>query len=432
MTERSPQSLTPQRRSARNALLAAIAIALVCAAVFFLGSSSSSDETAEAVDRSPVSAADCLSLSRSKLDAFDGEGMRRAVARTVAACRAAYAEKPDDQEVAVALAKALPISERAEILALLRKAAAQDNAEAHYQLYEQHKSWDGHAGTPDLVPRAEAERGLRRAAELGHAYSTMMLATLLNRGGGPLKRNPAEARLWAARAVENPPAETTRASLLVFLSRLLSQSEDAADRGRGREMLEKIVASGGPYNAKTALARVVRADDPVRARQLLESALRPDPGGATPPLADMLIKGEGGPADPTRAVKLLQSVRDVGAVRGALGRLYLEGKLVPRDIPKAIEMIRHEGVWDVDAQTEAVHLLAVHPEVEIDHPNTFLYDAIQAADLDEPGALSALIDLRLSGNSQFRDPTDGCRWMVVARSRKEALSEIQKAACPGN
>lgn len=72
--------------------------------------------------------------------------------------------------------------------------------------------------------------------------------------------------------------------------------------------------------SKTQFVIAIRASDPVRARA-----------------ADMLIKGEGGPADPKRAVSLLSSWRasDVPGVKGALGLLYIEGKLVPRDLKKA-------------------------------------------------------------------------------------------------
>jgi hypothetical protein len=70
------------------------------------------------------------------------------------------------------------------------------------------------------------------------------------------------------------------------------------------------------------LARAIREDDPVRARKLLEETRRDDRGGATPPLAEMLIAGEGGPAN---------------------------------------------------------------PEVRVQYPNTVLYYAAEAAELDKPG-----------------------------------------------
>ena len=51
-----------------------------------------------------------------------------------------------------------------------------------------------------LVPRAEADHALRKAAELGHPYSQQLLAVLLDRGS-TIKRDPAAARYWAERAV---------------------------------------------------------------------------------------------------------------------------------------------------------------------------------------------------------------------------------------
>lgn len=68
----------------------------------------------------------------------------------------------------------------------------------------------------------------------------------------------------------------------------------------------------------------------------------------------MLIKGEGGPADPKRAVSLLSSWRasDVPGVKGALGLLYIEGKLVPRDLKKGIDLFRTWASWDYDARLQ--------------------------------------------------------------------------------
>lgn len=177
-------------------------------------------------------------------------------------------------------------------------------------------------------------------------------------------------------------------------------------------MVERIAASAGPYNSKTVLAELVRSEDPSRARQLLETALRLDPGGATPPLADMLINGEGGPADPTRGLRLLRAVKDVGAVSGALGELHLEGRLVPRDVPKAIDLIRHHSVFDLDARLRLVQLLALHPDVEIERPEIVRYDATEAVELDEPGARTAWIELQLSRHPQFEDREGGC---ILAR-----------------
>ena len=104
----------------------------------------------------------------------------------------------------------------------------------------------------------------------------------------------------------------------------------------------------------------------MRARKLLEEALRPDPGGATPLLAEMLIAGEGGPADPQRALKLLKAPRDTVGVKGVLGQVYLEGKLVPRDVQEAVNLIDMAGAWDLDARLQVLQLLAANPEMRVD------------------------------------------------------------------
>ncbi len=53
-------------------------------------------------------------------------------------------------------------------------------------------------------------------------------------------------------------------------------------------------------------------------------------------------------------------------------------------------------------------LLAENPGLAITYPGGILYDATEAAELGEPGAMAALIDLKLSQNAQFRDKEGGC------------------------
>ena len=106
----------------------------------------------------------------------------------------------------------------------------------------------------------------------------------------------------------------------------------------------------------------------MRARELLEEARRPDPGGAIVPLAEMLIAGEGGPADPKRAVSLLKGPRDSWMAKGKVGQLMLEGKLLPRDVQEAVNLIDLAGTWDFDARMQVVRLLAEYPQVQVSHP----------------------------------------------------------------
>ena len=325
-------------------LWAALFAAICVVALFLSPLSPSVGEPAAVPSDPPLTPADagdiCLRLSQNPSDYLTDEAMRRRTELRIASCNMAFAAEPENTHFKVAVARAMPHAQRAEALALLREAAAQNDAEANYEIYESHKSWDrGDLDKAPLVPRAEADRALRKAAELGHPFSTQMLAILLDRGS-TVKRDPVAARYWAERALANPAKDASRGDLLVLLGRLLVTSDKQDERARGLEILEKLSAPGHyQYGAKTALANAIRKDDPVRARNLLEETRRDDPGGATPLLAEMLIAGEGGPADPKRALSLLKAPSDTVGVKGVLGQVYLEGKLVPRDVQEAVRLI---------------------------------------------------------------------------------------------
>ena len=397
-----------------------------------------SPEVAEsaAVPEPPLSAATaaetCLRLSNLNEYPF-GEAERRRQELRRTSCEVAFAAEPNNLRFKVAVARAMPHAQRPEKLALLREAAAQGDAEANYEIYESHKSWDrGDPDKPQMVTRAEADHALRRAAELGHPFSTQMLATLLDRGT-TVKRDPVAARYWAERALANPVKDESRGSLQLFLGRLLVNSDKPEERARGLEILERLSAPGHyQFGAKRELARAIRKDDPVRARKLLEEALRPDPGGAPPLLAEMLIAGEGGPADPKRALSLLKASTDTVGVKGVLGQVYLEGKSVPRDVQEAVNLIDMAGAWDLDARQQVVRLLAAHPETRVTHPKHVLYYALEAAELDEPGALTALIDLKLSPNPQFQDRPGACKLIETAVSRGDPSMAPRLSECRAN
>ncbi len=115
----------------------------------------------------PLTAAEagetCLRLSENPPEYLSSEAMRRRQELRRASCDMAFAAEPDNLQFKVAVARALPYAQRAEKLALLREAAAQGSAEANYEIYESHKSWD--RGDPDrapMVPRAEADRACAR------------------------------------------------------------------------------------------------------------------------------------------------------------------------------------------------------------------------------------------------------------------------------
>ncbi len=382
---------------------------------------------------SPAAAGEtCLRLSENPQEYLTDKAMQRRQELRQISCNMALAAEPENTRWQVAVARALPYEQKSRSLAMFREAAALGDAEAYYQLYEHHKSWD--RGDLDKVPnvsRAEADRALRKAAELGHPYSIRMLANLLDRGT-TVKRDPAAARYWAERAIATPGKDESRGDLYVMAARLLVTSDKPEERARGLDILEKLSAPGHyQYGAKRELANAIRKDDPVRARKLLEEARRDDPGGAIPPLAEMLLAGEGGPADPKRALSLLKSSNSA-FVNGALGQLYLEGKLVPRDVQEAVRLIGQAGQWDFDMRQQGVRLLAEHPEVRDSNPKQTLYYAVEAAELGEPGAMAALIDLKWSKNPQFHDRPGACKLIETAANSGDRAMAERLAECRAN
>ena len=372
----------------------------------------------------------CQQLFEEPKEYIDDTAKRRRWDLRRESCKMAFEANPANADLKAAYARNLPYEQKAEAIAMLREAAAQGSAEAYHQLYEHHRSWDrGDLDKVPLVTRAEAGQALRKAAELGHPFSTQMLIRQLE-DGDIIKRDPVAARYWAERAVATSAKDASKGSLLT-LGRLLAASDKPDERARGLDILERLNAPGQPYQfgARRELALAIRKDDPVRARALLEEARRPDPGGAIVPLAEMLIAGEGGPADPKRALSLLKGTSDSWMAEGMLGRLTLEGRLVPRDVQKAVTMIDRASTWDLDARMQVVRLLAEFPEVRVNGPKRVLYDAVQAAELDEPGAMKALIELKLSANAQFQDRPGACKLIETAVSRGDQTMAQRLADC---
>src|SRR5215204_1593125 len=212
---------------------------------------------------------ECLRLNAAKVDWGDREASDKHRKIWLDSCRQAYAQNADDPKIKIGLARAL--SDRAESVPLLRAAVAQDDTEAMLLLFNDFNSFDCNPNRPDLIPRAEAEQALRRAAELGNAEAIFRLATILRRGG-PLKHDLAGARYWGERSLANPPKDMTRRDVQVLVGQWLSESNNADERRRGIALLEPL-AQTGRGDAQAALAVAIRRDDPVRARKLLEAAV---------------------------------------------------------------------------------------------------------------------------------------------------------------
>jgi len=383
-----------------------IAIAFLCAAAV----------QTFAQTPAPTAAQECLRLKALEIDWGDRENAAKHRKLWLDTCRQAYAANSDDPKIKIALAGAM--TERPEFIPLLRAAIAQGDTEAMLLLFNDYNSFDQNPGRPDLIPRAEAEQALRRAAELGDAEAIFRLATILTRGG-PFKHDMAGARYWGEKALAKPPKGMRPADVAVIVGHWLSESDNADERQRGIDILERLTKAGRG-DAQAYLAVAVRGSDPVRARKLLEQVVRTFPGHAEAPLADMMIKGEGGPKDEKRAVTMLQrSVYDAQHSKWMLGQLMLEGRLVKRDVAAAVKLLGPWSQWDYDARLQIVQVLAENPDVQMGYPERFLYTATADAELGEPGAMDALIALKLSPHVQFADKAGGCALATRAGVKRE-------------
>jgi hypothetical protein len=81
---------------------------------------------------------------------------------------------------------------------------------------------------------------------------------------------------------------------------------------------------------------------------------------------------------------------------------------------------------------QVVRLLTEYPQTRVSHPKITLYYAIEAAELDEPGAMKALIELKLSANTRFQDRPGACKLIETAASRGDQSMAQRLAACRAN
>lgn len=384
-----------------------------------------------------AAAKECLRIYATPADQIAWDQHEQVYKHWVEVCRQALAGDPDNMNLKHILGRSLMATgQRSEAVKIWRELGAKNDAAALFEIYDMYKSYyRSDVNAPQVVTRAEAEQSLRKAAELGHPYSIMMLAILLDRGS-TVKRDPEQAIFWAERAAANPardadPIKDVRPiDMQVLLGRLLVKSSDPTKKSRGIALLGQL-ATAGRGDAAAYLAETIRGSDPVQARALLEQAVRTYPGYALAPLADMLIKGEGGPKDEQRALSLLRGRSAAGAqaAQAYLGELMLDGRLVHGDVGEAVRLIVPWSQWDIDTRLKLARLLADNPEVRVSYASDLVYDLTEASELDEPGALSALIALKLSRNDQFRDQAGGCKLAAEAASRGDADAARRVAEC---
>jgi hypothetical protein len=99
---------------------------------------------------------------------------------------------------------------------------------------------------------------------------------------------------------------------------------------------------------------------------------------------------------------------DSPVLKAHYGWLLVEGKYVKPDPQKGIELMSYITQWSIDWRHEVMVALARMPGLRLSYPDGMYYDAIEAVELGEPGAVMALIDLQFSNNEQFRDAGAGC------------------------
>ena len=92
----------------------------------------------------------CQQLFEEPKEHIDDTARRRRWDLRRESCKMAFDADPANAERKVAYARNLPYEQKAEAVVMLREAAAQGSAEAYYQLYEHHRSWD--RGDLDKAP----------------------------------------------------------------------------------------------------------------------------------------------------------------------------------------------------------------------------------------------------------------------------------------
>lgn len=368
---------------------------------------------AHAQDARPTPEALMAACEQKLAEEPDYSQMKDVEAKALAAmvaCREAAEASPDDivaqRQYAVALLNGGQIEPAARIL---RDLAGRGDTQAQYMMFEVYAFRErGRSPERIVIGRAEAEAALRKAADAGHADAMAYLARFLHIGG-PLKRNADEALAWAERAVAaNGPFRVR-----LLLGELLSQPErSAAERKRGLALLEELAAAqtvDGRITLAVALRREGEGRNPERARALLEAAAQEGASAAAAPLAAMLLAGEGGPKDVTRALALLRDarMRVNPEARAALAMLHLEGRFVRREPRTALPLLEFRSYQDFETRMRVAALLMADANARLTSPNLFLFYMAEAADVGEPGALAALIELKLSRHVQLRDEKGG-------------------------
>jgi hypothetical protein len=133
------------------------------------------------------------------------------------------------------------------------------------------------------------------------------------------------------------------------------------------------------------------------------------------------------------------------AKKGRIGTIMVTPPKLPANdnlpplMRTVLYVVRPARLWrgrcvvaSLDARMQVLRLLAEFPEVRVNGAKGVLYDAVEAAELDEAGAMAALIELKLSANAQFQDRPGACKLIETAVSRGDQTMARRLADCRAN
>ena len=85
--------------------------------------------------------------------------------------------------------------------------------------------------------------------------------------------------------------------------------------------------------------------------------------------------------------------------------------------------------WNDDTRLQVLRAFAANPDVRIERPEEVLYDTLQAAELEEPRAVKAWIDLKLPGHVPFGDRPGGCVLLARITASDQTAARRRSAQC---
>lgn len=286
----------------------------------------------------------------------------------------------------------------------VRTKAEDGDIEANFLLYTAYRKlprggafpW---VATDRLVSRAEAETGLRVAAEGGHTPAMITLGAGLLYGDS-LPRDPRGAQAWLEKLYRYAQGDDrAMVSSMLAIALLDAPDRTPAEVARALELAEESLSLGAPQSI-VPKARAVAATDPAGARALLEAAEAQNPH-ARLPLAQMLLAGTAGPKDIPRAERLL-AAWDSREALAERARQHLPGGIFPRLPQRALTLMAPMALVDSEARQQMAELLVTY-RVPLKDADALFYRMQEDVDIGVRGAPARLVRLLNVNREGFRN-----------------------------